>query len=83
MLQDIIECLNKIRLQAICRRYVTNYYLSRSGFPDLTLWNVKTKCCKFVEVKSPKDKLSPKQKLWMDYLRRIGADCEVCNVKRK
>lgn len=60
-----------------------NYRLAQSGFPDLTLWNPETKKCKFVEVKSPNDKLSPQQRIWLHFLRNIGIDCEVCNVKSK
>ncbi|KAF8773223.1 Fanconi-associated nuclease 1 like protein [Argiope bruennichi] len=34
-----------------------------------------------VEVKSPGDKLSSKQILWLDYLIQLGADAEVCLVE--
>ena len=53
------------------------------GFPDLTLWNPETQKCKFVEVKSPNDRLSSAQKIWLDYLMKNDIDCEVCNVKSK
>lgn len=39
--------------------------------------------CKFVEVKSDNDRLSIKQKLWLNYLAEIGVDVEVCHVHCK
>lgn len=36
--------------------------------------------CRFVEVKGEKDKLSMKQKMWLDYLRKVGAEIDVCLV---
>lgn len=43
----------------------------------------KLSICKFfqykiVEVKGPGDSLSTKQKLWLDYLSRLGLNTEVC-----
>lgn len=37
--------------------------------------------CKIVEVKGPGDSLSTKQKLWLQYLQRLGIRAEVCIVK--
>ncbi|KAK6642731.1 hypothetical protein RUM43_004233 [Polyplax serrata] len=78
---EIMRCLTPPILSEICKRFVMNYRLAQSGFPDLTLWNPETKKCKFVEVKSPNDKLSSQQRIWLHFLRNIGIDCEVCNVK--
>lgn len=39
--------------------------------------------CKFVEVKGQNDKLSTKQKFWLDFLRAIGCAVEVCRVHSK
>lgn len=36
---------------------------------------------RFVEVKSPQDRLAPKQKLWLHALAELGADVAVCDVK--
>lgn len=33
---------------------------------------------KIVEVKGPGDTLSIKQRLWLDYLNRLGLNTEVC-----
>lgn len=78
---EIIKCIGMERLVKILRRIVENFRVVRSGFPDLTLWNPKTSQIKFVEVKSPNDKLSCGQRVWLNFLRTIGVDCEVCNVK--
>lgn len=36
---------------------------------------------KIIEVKGPQDVLSMKQRLWMEYLNKIGLDAEVCFVQ--
>lgn len=33
-----------------------------------------------MEVKGPHDRLSQKQMIWLDELRQLGADVEVCHV---
>lgn len=33
-----------------------------------------------MEVKGPNDRLSQKQQIWLDELRKLGADVEVCHV---
>ncbi|KAL0278898.1 UNVERIFIED_CONTAM: hypothetical protein PYX00_000579 [Menopon gallinae] len=81
MFCDIIRCLGISKFADICERLVRDFKVYRSGFPDLTLWNPETGKCKFVEVKGPNDKLSPKQMIWLDFLSKINVDCEVCNVK--
>lgn len=78
-----MQCITLPVLAKICKRLAKNYRVAQAGFPDLTLWNPEKKKCKFVEVKSPNDKLSPGQRIWLDFLRKIGLDCEVCNVKSK
>lgn len=37
-------------------------------------------CFQIVEVKGPSDRLSQKQQIWLDELRKLGADVEVCHV---
>ena len=34
-----------------------------------------------IEVKSPNDRLSNKQILWIEHLRRLGVDAVVCHVE--
>ena len=68
---------------AIFNRFARDYSRSGSGLPDLILWQSGPSRAKFVEVKGPRDKLSDKQKVWIDVLTRAGADIEVFKVKEK
>uniref|UniRef100_A0A1B6LGE6 Fanconi-associated nuclease n=1 Tax=Graphocephala atropunctata TaxID=36148 RepID=A0A1B6LGE6_9HEMI len=52
-----------------------------AGFPDLTLWNPLENKCIFVEVKSPNDTLSMKQRVWLHSLNKMGARALVCHVQ--
>lgn len=38
------------------------------------------KQCRFLEVKSPNDRLADKQRIWLHVLHTLGADVGVCNV---
>ncbi|KAJ2948571.1 hypothetical protein O0L34_g7824 [Tuta absoluta] len=78
--RGVAACLGGRRVSRVCRRLATNYRHARSGFPDLTLWNVHTKQIKFVEVKTDTDKPSMKQLQWMQYLRTHDIDTEFCYV---
>ena len=60
---------------------IKNHRHTRSGFPDLTMWNPETKTCQIVEVKGPNDRLSKKQILWIDYLSKLGIKAVVCRVE--
>ncbi|XP_062521546.1 fanconi-associated nuclease 1-like isoform X2 [Corticium candelabrum] len=71
----------QLRDAQICGRLAKDYHHCRGGVPDLTLWSPTTHTCKFVEVKGPGDRLSPKQVLWLDFLTGLGVDAEVCKVK--
>lgn len=70
-------------LSAIFNRFARDYSRSGSGLPDLLLWQSGPSRAKFVEVKGPRDKLSDKQKVWIDVLTRAGADIEVFKVKEQ
>ena len=62
---------NKLNMQyfggeQLCEisRIISEEYRTRGGgLPDLFLWHDEQKCCKFVEVKGPGDKLSESQKV--------------------
>ncbi|CAI9738260.1 fanconi-associated nuclease 1-like [Octopus vulgaris] len=82
-LQGLVSCMEGKILAGIFGRYAKNPRHTRSGFPDLTLWNVNTKKFKISEVKGPGDRLSTKQMLWLDYLIKLGVDAEVSHIKRK
>ena len=77
----LLRCLDGHQWKAICERLVKNHRHTRSGFPDLTLWNPETGSCCFVEVKSPNDRLSTKQILWLEYLNKHGIESLVCHVE--
>ncbi|KAF8770499.1 Fanconi-associated nuclease 1 like protein [Argiope bruennichi] len=79
--QGLICCFNSDVLCGICERLAKDYRFTRSGVPDLVVWNPETFKVKIVEVKGPGDKLSSKQILWLDYLIQLGADAEVCLVE--
>ena len=82
-LKEIVHCLGVQAVTGICKRLIDNYRLWRSGFPDLIVWNFHTKKHKIVEVKGPKDTLSIKQRLWLEYLSQLGLNTEVCLVQEK
>lgn len=82
-LKEIVHCLGVQAVTGICKRLIDNYRLWRSGFPDLIVWNFHTKKHKIVEVKGPKDTLSTKQRLWLEYLSQLGLNTEVCLVQGK
>jgi len=54
---------------------------TRSGFPDLTLWNPDAGQVKVVEVKGPGDRLSTKQILWIQFLNANEVESFVCKVE--
>ncbi|XP_024874782.1 fanconi-associated nuclease 1-like [Temnothorax curvispinosus] len=77
-LQEIAFCLGVEGVVGICERLIYNFPLWKAGFPDIFVWNARTKQYKIVEVKGPGDSLSTKQKLWLDYLIQLGLNTEVC-----
>ncbi|XP_050401294.1 fanconi-associated nuclease 1, partial [Patella vulgata] len=80
-IQGLIQCIGGKLLCGLLSRYAKDPRHTRSGFPDLTLWNTENKTFKIVEVKGPGDRLSHKQILWLSYLCKLGIDAEVCHVK--
>jgi len=57
-----------------------DYSVASSGLPDLILYRESDISCKVVEVKGPKDRLSDKQRAWLDQLLNAGLDVEICRV---
>jgi len=57
-----------------------------AGLPDLLVWcwggaeGISTRA-RFVEVKSERDVLARRQRLWLSLLRGAGAEAEVCHVR--
>lgn len=55
-----------------------------AGLPDLLLWSwhlTSAPRARFVEVKSERDTLARRQRLWLSTLRGSGAEAEVCHVR--
>ncbi|CAL7933255.1 unnamed protein product [Xylocopa violacea] len=80
---EIVHCLGTNGVVGICKRLIENYKLWKAGFPDLIVWNYETKKHKIVEVKGPRDVLSTKQQLWLEYLYQLELNVELCLVEDK
>jgi hypothetical protein len=55
-----------------------------AGLPDLLVWAMREgqqPRARFIEVKSERDSLSRRQRLWLATLRAGGAEAEVCHVR--
>ncbi|KAM8891803.1 fanconi-associated nuclease 1 isoform 2-T2 [Spinachia spinachia] len=78
--KSLVSCLGGAFLGGIIRRMSKDYRHCRGGLPDLVVWNASNNSYKLVEVKGPTDRLSQKQQIWLDELKKLGADVEVCHV---
>ncbi|KAM9352561.1 fanconi-associated nuclease 1 [Symphorus nematophorus] len=78
--QSLVSCLGGPFLGGVVARMSKDYRHCRAGLPDLVVWNTSNNSYKLVEVKGPNDRLSQKQQIWLDELRKLGADVEVCHV---
>ncbi|KTG43023.1 hypothetical protein cypCar_00004957 [Cyprinus carpio] len=79
-LTSLVACLGGHFLSGVVLRMAKDYRHCRGGLPDLVVWSTYNKKFKLVEVKGPNDRLSQKQQIWLDELRKLGADVEVCHV---
>ncbi|NXG02853.1 FAN1 nuclease, partial [Sakesphorus luctuosus] len=79
--QSLVSCLGGEFLSGVFRRLSKDLRHCRGGLPDLVVWSTHTQHFKLVEVKGPKDRLSPKQTLWLSELQALGAAVEVCHVQ--
>ena len=80
MVRQLVLCFDPLGLVSVLGRMVTDHRSTRSGLPDLTLWNSQLGTVRCVEVKGPGDKLSTKQILWIRFLNSAGIPSEVCHV---
>ena len=82
-LLGLLKCFSGFQLRGICERLAKDHRHTRSGFPDLTLWNPNemSREVAFIEVKGPNDKLSAKQILWLNYLNSLQIRAFVCHVE--
>ncbi|NXE87028.1 FAN1 nuclease, partial [Menura novaehollandiae] len=79
--QSLVSCLGGTFLSGVFRRLSRDLRHCRGGLPDLLVWRSHSRHFKLVEVKGPKDRLSPKQMLWLSELHKLGAAVEVCHVQ--
>ena len=80
MLRQLVQCFDPLSLLAVMERMLKDHRSTRSGLPDLTLWNPQSKITSMIEVKGPGDKLSTKQILWIQFLNNVGIPTQVCHV---
>ncbi|KAL1922346.1 uncharacterized protein VTP21DRAFT_9885 [Calcarisporiella thermophila] len=78
-LEEVSQCIGGPALAQVCRLLAQEY--RSSGLPDLCLWNSDMNKAKMVEVKGPGDRLSEKQKNWIDVLLGAELEVEVCYVR--
>lgn len=64
---------------AVLRHFAQDVKRRKRGFPDLFLW--REGACRFVEVKSPNDQLSPAQYHWLQFFAEAGLDVAVQRVR--
>jgi len=79
-LRGLVLCFDPVSLAAVLERMLLDHRSTRSGLPDLTVWNPGTSEVRCVEVKGPGDRLSTKQILWVRFLNSVGVGTEVCHV---
>ncbi|NWX29535.1 FAN1 nuclease, partial [Notiomystis cincta] len=79
--QSLVSCLGGTFLSGVFQRLSRDLRHCRGGLPDLLVWRSHSRHFKLVEVKGPKDRLSPKQMLWLSELHKLGAAVEVCHVQ--
>lgn len=77
---SLYMCIGGNVMSGICQIWCEDYR-THSGFPDLILWNTEKNYALFSEVKGPRDRLSDKQKFWLNMLISFGANAEVCHVE--
>lgn len=94
-LKEIVVCLGGPALSHIFRLFAEDYSGWAAGLPDLLLWNptrgtffFKSKhhssgAALLVEVKGPRDRLSDKQRAWIEQLLTAGLRIEVCHVQQE
>ena len=58
-----LKCIGGRALAVICQVICEEYGQWQGGVPDLLVWNFATRECRFVEVKSPNDRLQENQKV--------------------
>lgn len=79
--KDAIKNIPKKVINTMVDWAIKDYYARRGGWPDILC--TKPKEYKFVEVKSPRDKIRQEQFEWFNWASEHGVHCELCIVKEK
>ncbi|KAI6189939.1 Fanconi-associated nuclease [Aphelenchoides bicaudatus] len=82
-IQRFLKCCPTAVLIKIFWNFSKDNRHTRSGFPDLVVWNNETSELGVVEIKGPGDVLSTKQRLCLDFFVQNGVRAIVCKVKAK
>jgi Fanconi-associated nuclease 1 len=80
---QIVELFPGRALAAVCKVLAQEYGARGAGLPDLFLWHPERREVMFSEVKSPNDRLSDAQRLWIDVLTGAGLRVELCHAVPK
>ena len=78
--QSFCRALGGARLAAVVEYKLGDHAHRRSGMPDLVLWHARRHYVRVVEVKGPKDTLSAKQRLWLEWFAAHDVDAQLCAV---
>jgi Fanconi-associated nuclease 1 len=84
--EDVLEIAQLFpgrALAAVCKVLAQEYGARGAGLPDLFLWHPERGEVMFSEVKSPNDRLSDAQRLWIDVLTGAGLRVELCHAVPK
>lgn len=82
MFLELFDALGKDKLFDIAKIFSCDPYQYRKGWPDITIW--KDGVVKFLEVKSPGDKLHNSQKIIINsILKPLGLDFSLIDVVYK
>jgi hypothetical protein len=80
--ESALDCLGSIRTARLLAILASDYRHSRGGVPDLAVWRPRDKDFRFIEVKSRRDRLSPKQKVWLQVLVHCEIPVELARVEQ-
>ena len=73
LFQSLVKCMNGCLIASICERLIKDFRFTRSGLPDLFLWNPETKVRmtlkKYMHIKLP----PPAQLKWFCFCPVIGS----------
>jgi hypothetical protein len=77
--RDALENVPHNIILKMIKWVILDFYERRNGWPDLLC--TKSNKYKFVEVKSPRDKIRPEQFDWFNWAFEEGIECELCQIK--